>query len=174
MNYSWEKLSEEHTRVGYRRLIIKTFRLPDGATGEYVVRDEGRAACIVGITPEQKVILTRVYRPGYEKLVTELPGGWIEEGEDPAKGAARELLEETGYAGDLEFVGTSLEDAYSNLIRYNYVARNCRKVAEPAGDDDEFSETILMSLEEFRAHLRSGDLSDVETGYLGLDYLGLL
>ncbi len=31
-----------------------------------------------------------------------------------------------------------------------------------------------MSLEDFRNHLRSGELTDVEIGYLALDHLGLL
>jgi hypothetical protein len=31
-----------------------------------------------------------------------------------------------------------------------------------------------MGLDAFRAHLRSGWLTDVEAGYLGLDYLKLL
>lgn len=31
-----------------------------------------------------------------------------------------------------------------------------------------------MSLDEFKNYLRSGKLTDVETGYFGLDFLGLL
>lgn len=47
-----------------------------------------------------------------------MPGGNIDPGEDPAVAAARELLEETSYQGDMEFVGTCLDDAYSTMERY--------------------------------------------------------
>ncbi len=35
-------------------------------------------------------------------------------------------------------------------------------------------EVVEVSLEEFRDHLRSGQLTDVELGYLALDHLKLL
>ncbi len=54
------------------------------------------------------------------------------------------------------------------------MAKNCKKVKEPKREFDEFMEIVEMSLEEFREHLRSGQLSDVELGYLALDHLKLL
>ena len=47
-------------------------------------------------------------------------------------------------------------------------------VAEPDPGPDEFCETVLVSLDEFRRHLRTGQLTDVDLGYLALDHLGLL
>jgi hypothetical protein len=47
-------------------------------------------------------------------------------------------------------------------------------VQEQQTDQDEFIEVVEMSLEEFRNHLRSGELTDIGTGYLGLDFLKLL
>lgn len=167
----WEKLEEVPYKAGYRRLLNKTFRLPDGTVHAYDIKDEGKAVCMLAMTEEDEVILVECYRPGPEILLKELPGGAIDAGEEPQVAAARELLEETGYAGELHFVGTSRDDAYSNLLRYNFVARHCKKVAEPDGDADEFGRVILMSMEAFRAHLRTGELTDVETGYLCLDYL---
>jgi hypothetical protein len=57
-----------------------------------------------------------------------------------------------------------------------FIAKNCIKVSEPrtTEEDEKFVEIIEMSLEDFRKHLRSGQLTDVESGYLALDYLGLL
>ena len=60
------------------------------------------------------------------------------------------------------------------MDRYCFVATDCEKVGEPQNTATEVTEVVLMPLDEFRAHLRSGRLTDVTTGYLGLDYLGLL
>ncbi len=50
------------------------------------------------------------------------------------------------------------------------VVEDARKVAESS----EGLEVVLLSLPEFREHLRSGLLTDVGAGYTGLDALGLL
>jgi len=76
--------------------------------------------------------------------------------------------------GDFQFVGTSLDCAYSNLLGYNFVATNCKKTQEQKLDENEFIEVVEMPLEKFKEHLRSGELTDIKTGYLGLDFLGLL
>lgn len=174
MNLTWKKLNEEPYRAGYRRMLKKTFQLPDGSEHVYDVKDDGQAACVLAFTTEGKIIMTRIYRPGPEKILTEMPGGRVEEGENPLEAMKRELLEETGYTGEFEFVGTCIDDAYSNMLRYCYIVKNCTKIAEPKGDDDEFNKTVFMTLPEFRQHLRSGEFTDVEVGYLCLDYLGLL
>jgi ADP-ribose pyrophosphatase len=60
------------------------------------------------------------------------------------------------------------------MLRYNYLARNCTKIAEPENNPHEPIEVVLMGLDEFRNHLRSGNLTDIATGYMALDYANLL
>ena len=175
MQEPWKKIKSETSRAGYRQIIKKTFELPSGQTTEYDMLDGGFTACVLPITSEGAVVVARQFRPGPEKILLELPGGGIDPEEDPMHGAARELLEETGYAGDLQYIGQCYNDAYNTRLTYSFVATNCHKVAEPHNDHfDEITEPIEMSLTDFRDHLRGGQLSDVATGYLGLDFLGLL
>jgi ADP-ribose pyrophosphatase len=96
----------------------------------------------------------------------------LEPNADPAETAAAELLEETGYAGRLEAAGTMLEEGYSNRIKHVFVAHDCRREGEPA--ERHLTEAVLVSLREFRDHLRGGRMADVDAGYLALDHLGLL
>ncbi|MBU6389549.1 NUDIX hydrolase [Patescibacteria group bacterium] len=174
MDWDWHKLSEETVWSGYRQIVTRHFRKPDGAYADFEIKKEGEAVCIMAITDNQTVLLTKEFRPGPEIVLLELPGGFKAPEEDAEEAARRELLEETGYTGDFSFVGTSLADAYSDMVRYNFVARNCHKVQEQATEENEHIEVVQMTIIEFRSHLRSGQLTDVATGYLGLDFLGLL
>lgn len=172
---TWKKIKEDPPiKVGYRRLLVKTFKMPSGHVREWAIKDEEVSVAILAITEGGKVILAKQFRPGPEKIILDLPGGRLESKETTKQAAARELLEETGYKGSLKLVGQSLDCAYSNRLRYNFVATDCQKIAKPSLDEHEYIEVVLMTLGEFREHLRSGQLTDVETGYLGLDYLGLL
>lgn len=171
---AWQKLREEPQSVGRRALLRRWFLLPDGQEAEYVVMDEPKVVTILALTEENKVVLARQYRPGPEQILLELPGGAVEAGEEPLAAAARELLEETGYVGDLALAGESLHCAYSTRRRFAYAARNCRKIAEPSLDDTEFVEVVEMPLEAFRVHLFSGNLTDMAAGYQCLDFLRLL
>ncbi len=174
MNIDWKKIKEEPYKAGYRKMLKKTFVLPDGRESDYDVRDEGKTVTIVAFTPENKIILEKLYRPGPEKVLMELPGGFVDKDEEPEDAAKRELLEETGYSGKFEFVGTNIDDAYSNCIRHLYIAKDCQKNQDSQTEEDEFIELTEMSVQEFREHLKTGQLTDVELGYLALDYLKLL
>lgn len=170
----WKKLSEESFQFGYRRLLKRIFQLPSGSKVEYTIKDEHISVCILALTPDDQVILAKQFRTGPEKVLFELPGGGADLDEEPIMAACRELLEETGYEGDMRFVSKNPVCAYSTGIRYNFVATNCKQVAEPQEGDSEFTEVELMSLEKFRQHLREGQLTDAATGYAGLDFLKLL
>jgi ADP-ribose pyrophosphatase len=125
-------------------------------------------------TKDKKVILAKQFRPGPGKVFNELPSGGIEKKESLEEAIQRELLEETGYIGKIEYVGKSYADGYSNMIHHCFVAIDCEKVAEQKLDEGEFVEVVLLSLKEFRELLRSGDMTDIQSGYMGLDFLGLL
>lgn len=56
------------------------------------------AVVIVALDERQRVLLVRQYRAGAGRETLELPAGTLEEGEDPAVCAIRELKEETGYS----------------------------------------------------------------------------
>jgi len=155
-------------------MLNRVFVLPNEARYDFDIKQEGPAVCVLPLTKENEVIIAKQFRPGPEEVLLELPGGKLEKNEDPLHSIKRELLEETGYTGDFEFVGTCYDCAYSTMKRYCYVARNCMKVQEPTPDDTEFIDVMTISLMEFRNVLRSGRMTDVEVGYLALDHLGLL
>ena len=170
----WTLIKEQSLFKGFREVVLRRFRLPDGAEADFDIRIDGQAVAVLAFTPDKQAILVSQFRPGPMQVMLDIPGGALEDGEDPLLAAARELLEETGYQGRMEAVGITHENPYTTLVRHNFVALDCVKVAEQNLDPSERIDVELLSLDQLRVHLRSGRLCDTETGYRGLDYLGWL
>lgn len=172
---SWERVGEDVVAYkNYMTVVKRAFRLPSGNVKSFDIIKDIQAVCMLALTSDNQVLLVKEFRPGVEKVLMELPGGGVEKGEEPEVAAERELLEETEYKGEVQFVTESFHDAYSTRIRYNFVIVDCKKVQEVNHDIKEPLEPVLLSIGEFRKHLQSGQLTDVTTGYLGLDFLDLL
>ncbi|OHA47653.1 MAG: hypothetical protein A2806_03485 [Candidatus Terrybacteria bacterium RIFCSPHIGHO2_01_FULL_48_17] len=172
----WPKLREEPAFRGrFRKIDRVWFLMPNAEEKDYEIAKEGEVVVALALTPDRKVILTRQFRPGPQKVLLELPAGWKNLNESPQEAIERELLEETGYAGNVRYVVPKVvHSAYSDMQRHVFVVENCTQIQEPSPDDSEFIDVVLMSLDDFRNHLRAGQLSDVGSGYLALDFLDLL
>lgn len=85
--------------------------------------------------------------------------------------AARGLLEETGYAGELELAGSAWTAAACRTERFLTIAHGARKVAEPTPDAEEFEDVMLVTLHDFTSARR---LADTDFGYMALEHLDML
>lgn len=165
----WRKQSERLVYSNYRTLLAREFETPEGVQ-TFEVKLEADGDAIVALTPQHEVLLVREFRPGPEEWLLELPGGNVDQGEDPSLAASRELLEETGYSATLRYVGAMADCAYSTRHRHVFVGEDATKQR----DSSEGLEVLLMPLAEFREHLQGGRLTDVGAGYRALDALSLL
>jgi ADP-ribose pyrophosphatase len=165
---------EGHAPSGYVRIRTRTYQLPDGSRADWDIIGDGRSVGVLALTDDSRVVMVREFRPGPGLVLVELPGGGVDEGETVAGAAARELLEETGYAGEVEVVGSTWYGSAIGVEKFIAVARGARLVAEPANDPSEPCETVLLTLAELRDHLRTGQLTDLDVAYRALEHLGLL
>lgn len=171
----WKELSRELVFEKYGRKVEKViFKIQNGKESDFYIKNEGNVVCVLALTSDKKVILAKQYRPGPKKILTELPGGAIDKNEKPEESIKRELLEETGYTGNFKFVTKVFNDAYSIREKYCFIATNCIKIQENKNEGCESTEVILVSVENFKEILRKGQITDVEVGFLGLDYLKLI
>ena len=171
----WKELSREEVLRKYSWLIEKrVYKLPSGEVADYYIRAVKSGACVLAVTEGNQIVTVKQYRPGPDRIYNELPGGVVEDDEDPKLAGIRELKEETGYFGDVVWRGQWQNDAYTQQERNIIVATNCKKVSEPKLDNTEFAEVELLYIKDFITKARNGELTDTAGAMLGLDHLGLL
>ncbi len=151
-------------------------QLPNGKTSYRELVFHHGAVAVLAVTPDNKIILVKQYRKAIEALSYEIPAGKLELGEagQEKQAAARELEEETGYAGQLEL----LYEFYSAIGFSNehiklYLAKDLKKVPNPRPqDEDEFLELLELPYEDCMDLVKSGQIQDAKT-IIALQYYAL-
>ena len=170
----WQLVRQRHGPSGYVKVVTANYLLPDGRTAEW---DLPPAVTRWLSLPSRLII--RWYSRGSTGLAlagssTSCPEAVSRGLRLPREAGSRELMEETGYVGKVEVVGSTWLAGNAMRRRWAVLATDCEQLSTPAPDDGELCETILMSVHDFRTHLRSGQLTDVDIGYMCLDHRGLL
>ena len=170
----WKLLKSQIVFDNFMKIEERTYELPDGLIKNFYIKLTNPAICVLALTEDNQVITVEQFRPGPNRVLHELPGGYVDEGETPEQAMGRELREETGYEGNIQFVTNCFDDAYVTMERGCFIATNCKKVGEQQLDDSEHMNVKLFNLSDFLNLVRAGQMTDVEVAYLGLDKLGLL
>ncbi|MEM1312896.1 MAG: NUDIX hydrolase [Patescibacteria group bacterium] len=143
----------------YFKIRRNTYLTPENKNKTYHVLDTPEAAIVLAITKDKQVVLVKQFRGGAADFVVELPAGRVEKGETSIEGAKRELLEETGYDGDLEFICTmSKGHSNSGLLQVFFCDNAYLKQAPEHTDFEQGMEVILQPLKEFINDLMNSDL----------------
>ena len=136
---------------------------PDGTPGvrDIVWHHGGAGGAAVR---DGKICLVRQWRVAFGRMTLEIPAGKLDEGEDPAVCAARELAEETGLVAEhLEFVAAAAGSiGFTNEKTRVFLAHGLS--THPAHPDpDEFVDVCWIPVEDVIKAAHLGVIQDAKT-----------
>ena len=138
--------------------------LPNGHQSFREVVDHNGGVAILALDDDNNVLTVTQYRYVFGREMLEIPAGKLEDLEDPASAALRELQEETGATPD-EFLplGTILPSpgCYGEILHL-YLARGLHfGAAQP--DEDELLRVERIPFNEMVRRILTGQIMDGKT-----------
>jgi 8-oxo-dGTP pyrophosphatase MutT (NUDIX family) len=143
-------------RIGIQKAICPR----TGKTSEYYTIHASSWVNVIPLTGDGYVVMIRQFRQGSRTFCLEIPGGLVDQ-ETPEEAAKRELLEETGYAGEkIEFLGSvNPNPALFDNVCYSYLVRDAKRRAEANLDPNEDIEVVLVPLVEVPNLIKQGTIN---------------
>ena len=140
-----------------------TLRPGERAIVQDVVRAPG-AVVVAPVLDDGSLVLIRNHRRVIGRALLEFCAGMLERHEDPAQGAARELVEETGYeAASIEFLARFYTSpGFCDEEMHVYRATGLRHVGQRLEADEEI-EVLSRSAAELWSMVERGELVDGKT-----------
>jgi ADP-ribose pyrophosphatase len=151
-------------------LSIDTVRFPNGKTGELeMIRHSGASAVLPVLSDidaeEPQILLIKQYRYASGGYLLEVPAGRPDrEGEDWEVCARRELEEETGLVAEtlIELTTIYTTPGFTDERIHLYVATGLT-TGKVSLDEDEFLDTVTLSMSEALEKVRDGEITDAKT-----------
>jgi len=152
-------------------VALEQHAMPDGRQANFEIIHHPGGAAVLPVLSDGQVLLIRQFRPAIGAMVYEIPAGRLEPDESPQACAARELVEEVGYAaaqitplgGCWSTVGFC--DEYIHLFLGEQLT-----VAEQALEPDEVIELCPMPHAEAVNKVKNGEILDSKTQLALLQY----
>ncbi|WP_349409576.1 NUDIX hydrolase [Pseudalkalibacillus sp. SCS-8] len=149
------------------RLIHKNTKVLETETGSLYIEEQNPTSVAVVAIRGEHLVLVRQFRHQLKGETIELPGGGLEDDEDPEMGAKRELLEETGIKADtMTYIGSFHPQPYfTNRFSHLFFTTDTASTGDQCLDEDEDISVMMMPVKEVLDSIRAGHYKDGELGY---------
>lgn len=146
------------------KLYKDTARLENNKEVSREVIKHPGGVCVVPLTEEGEVLMVTQFRYPTGKVLTEIPAGKLEWGENHFECGKRELKEETGCTAEkFDYLGCLLPTpAYDTEVIHMYLARGLSQ-SEQQLDDDEFLDVKKIPFEKAVEMVMNGEIIDAKT-----------
>jgi ADP-ribose diphosphatase len=135
-------------------------RKSDGAIGMFNRINVRDSSIIVPLLKDGSLLMVENYRHGARTYLLELPGGLINNDEEPLVAAKRELLEETGYeCNTIECINwTYTWPGRTTQKNFVFLAKGLEKRREPNLEEFEYTKIRKLTKELAIQEIRSGNI----------------
>jgi 8-oxo-dGTP pyrophosphatase MutT (NUDIX family) len=133
-----------------------------GSEHDFFVLESSDWINIIPLTAADEVVMIEQYRHGSEEVTLEIPGGMVDAGESPQAAAAREMLEETGYAATREVVSLGKvrpNPAIHNNWIHTFLARDVELRQKPVIESTEHTVVRLVPLADIPRLISDGSIN---------------
>lgn len=158
----WKKLSTEikFTNFWWSYRVDK-YLLPDGTEGEYHYAFTNGSAFVIPVNENGKILMVKQYRYLNDRFSIEFPGGGVKKENNHDAEARKELVEETGFDGDMEYAGMyNPYNGVTNEICKVYIARNLKPSSAYKKDDSEEFELLEFLPSEIEKMIENNEIYD--------------
>ncbi len=142
-----------HAKLVFKGVVFDVYQweqeMFDGSTATFEKLKRPDAVVVVPITEAAEIIMLEEEQPGKNPFLG-LPGGRIEEGENPMDAAKRELLEETGCVTEDWGLWKAVQPTSKiDWAIYFFIAKRCTKLKEQRLDPGERIKLKYLPFSDF-------------------------
>lgn len=156
----WRTLGERQIyRNPWLEVVEYSVVRPDGQPGIYGVVNPGDNASIVALDASEQIYVVGDFCYPLQRFQWSIPTGRVEDGEDPASAARRELVEEAGITAERwELLGVfDLTPGICTQASYIYLARELT-IGQPRPEGTEAFTLRRLPLRDALAQCMSGEI----------------
>jgi len=160
---SWNILTSTVER-SFRIFDLRTDRAVSPRTGvahDFFILESPPWVNVIPLTSDDQVVLIRQYRHGTRQTTLEIPGGLVEDFDDPRSAALRELREETGFEGRHPFFVGKVHPnpAILNNECHTFAVLDVVRTGEQKPDDKEDIEVLTRPLAQIPELIATGQIT---------------
>ena len=157
----WNKLSEKNLFVNnHWTYKLDNFEIESGQKGEYHYVHSPGSTMVIPFSNPNEIILVNQFRYLNQRESLEFPCGSIEDGLSKEQNALNELREESGFTGNLKFIGEfSPYTGVSNEMCSVFIAKHLEISPLPKDATEEF-EIVKLSIQEFEKSIKNNKIWD--------------